>query len=63
MSPSRTLPSDKSRLAVLLEHFGTVEDPRDVRRILHPLSEVKDYTRDTNLSRLPLASRGKHRKA
>jgi len=40
MSPTPSLASEKSRLAVLLEHFGTIEDPRDVRRILHPLSEV-----------------------
>jgi len=39
MSPTPSLASEKSRLAVLLEHFGTIEDPRDVRRILHPLSE------------------------
>ncbi|MBC7800610.1 MAG: ISAs1 family transposase [Gemmatimonadaceae bacterium] len=32
--------SGKSRLAVLLEHFGTIDDPRDVRRITHPLAEV-----------------------
>jgi predicted transposase YbfD/YdcC len=30
----------KSRLRVLLEHFGRIDDPRDVRRILHPLPEV-----------------------
>ena len=30
----------KSRLAALLEHFSLVEDPRDVRRILHPLPEI-----------------------
>ncbi len=30
----------KSRLGVLLEQFGRIEDPRDVRRILHPLPEV-----------------------
>ena len=30
----------KSRLAALLDHFTDVEDPRDVRRILHPLPEV-----------------------
>jgi hypothetical protein len=30
----------KSRLAALLEHFARVEDPRDVRRILHPLPEI-----------------------
>jgi predicted transposase YbfD/YdcC len=33
-------PAERSRLAVLLEHLGTIEDPRDVRRITHPLSEV-----------------------
>ena len=30
----------KSRLRVLLEHFAEIEDPRDVRRIYHPLLEV-----------------------
>jgi predicted transposase YbfD/YdcC len=30
----------RSRLAVLLEHLGTIEDPRDVRRITHPLAEI-----------------------
>lgn len=30
----------RSRLRVLLEHFGRIEDPRDVRRILHPLPEI-----------------------
>src|SRR6187200_1372942 len=40
MIPSaETLPR-KSRLAALLEHFAEVEDPRDVRRILHPLPEI-----------------------
>jgi predicted transposase YbfD/YdcC len=37
--PTETLPR-KSRLAALLDHFSQVEDPRDVRRILHPLPEV-----------------------
>jgi predicted transposase YbfD/YdcC len=32
--------SEKSRLSVLLEHFATIEDPRDVRRVIHPLAEV-----------------------
>jgi predicted transposase YbfD/YdcC len=32
--------SRKSRLAALLDRFAQVEDPRDVRRILHPLPEV-----------------------
>jgi hypothetical protein len=30
----------RSRLAALLEHFAQIQDPRDVRRILHPLREV-----------------------
>ena len=30
----------KSRLRALLDHFADFEDPRDVRRILHPLPEV-----------------------
>ena len=30
----------KSRLGVLLDHFAAVDDPRDVRRIAHPLAEV-----------------------
>lgn len=30
----------KSRLAVLLDHFATIDDPRDVRRIAHPLAEI-----------------------
>ena len=38
-SPTETSPR-KSRLAALLDHFAQVEDPRDVRRILHPLPEV-----------------------
>jgi hypothetical protein len=32
--------SVKSRLSVLLEHLSTIDDLRDVRRILHPLAEV-----------------------
>lgn len=40
MSAMPVVLSDKSRLAVLLDHFATIEDPRDVRRILHPLSEI-----------------------
>ena len=40
MIPSaETLPR-KSRLAALLDHFSQVEDPRDVRRILHRLREI-----------------------
>ncbi|MGH7043945.1 MAG: ISAs1 family transposase [Acetobacteraceae bacterium] len=30
----------KSCLAVLLEHFATIPDPRDIRRIAHPLAEI-----------------------
>ena len=30
----------KSRLSVLVEHLSTIDDPRDVRRILHPLAEI-----------------------
>ncbi len=30
----------RSRLAALVEHFSQVDDPRDVRRILHPLPEI-----------------------
>ena len=33
-------PANKSRLATLLAHFARIDDPRDVRRILHPLGEV-----------------------
>jgi predicted transposase YbfD/YdcC len=40
MIPSAEVLPRKSRLAALLAHFAEVEDPRDVRRILHPLPEV-----------------------
>jgi predicted transposase YbfD/YdcC len=40
MSPSPIPASEKSRLGVLLEHFAGIEDPRDVRRIAHPLAEI-----------------------
>jgi hypothetical protein len=33
-------PPGRSRLTALLEHFAYIQDPRDVRRILHPLREV-----------------------
>ena len=32
--------SCKSSLSVLLSHFSQIEDPRDVRRISHPLPEI-----------------------
>jgi predicted transposase YbfD/YdcC len=31
---------EKSRLRSFLDHLGVVEDPRDVRRVAHPLAEV-----------------------
>jgi predicted transposase YbfD/YdcC len=37
--PDEDLPC-RSRLAALLDHFAQVEDPRDERRILHPLPEI-----------------------
>lgn len=37
--PNESLPR-RSRLSALLDHFAHVEDPRDVRRILHPLPEI-----------------------
>jgi predicted transposase YbfD/YdcC len=40
MLPAVPTRPDKSRLAVLLDHFAQIEDPRDVRRILHPLCEI-----------------------
>ena len=40
MPPSLDLAPQKSRLGVLLHHFSTVDDPRDVRRTAHPLAEV-----------------------
>ena len=38
--PADVVPPGKSRLSVLLDHLSTIEDPRDVRRILHPLAEI-----------------------
>jgi predicted transposase YbfD/YdcC len=40
MLPDLPAQSEKSRLSVLLDHLSTIDDPRDVRRILHPLAEV-----------------------
>ena len=40
MSPFPVLAPQKSRLGVLLDHFAAIDDPRDVRRIAHPLAEV-----------------------
>ena len=40
MSPVLAARSGTSRLSVLLEHLSTIDDPRDVRRILHPLAEI-----------------------
>jgi len=33
-------PPSKSRLACLLDHFGTIPDPRDPRYVAHPLREI-----------------------
>ena len=40
MSSPAIPPSERSRLAVLLDHFARIDDPRDTRRILHPLAEI-----------------------
>ncbi len=40
MFPSLSQASGKSRLGVLLDHLAMIDDPRDVRRIAHPLAEV-----------------------
>lgn len=40
MPPSLVSPLERSRLAILLDHLSTIEDPRDVRRIMHPLAEI-----------------------
>ena len=32
--------SEKSRRGVRLEHFATIDDPRDVRRIAHSPAEI-----------------------
>jgi predicted transposase YbfD/YdcC len=40
MPPAACPLPERSRLAILLDHFAAIEDPRDVRRISHPLSEV-----------------------
>jgi len=40
MPLSLGLAPQKSRLGVLLDHFATIDDPRDVRRIAHPLAEI-----------------------
>ena len=40
MMPSPGQVPEKSRLGILLEHFATIDDPRDVRRIAHPLAEI-----------------------
>jgi len=40
MPLSLGLAPQKSRLGVLLDHLSTIDDPRDVRRIAHPLAEI-----------------------
>lgn len=39
--PSAEALPRRSRVAALLDHFAGVEDPRDLRRILHPLPEIR----------------------
>ncbi len=40
MSLLQSQVAQKSRLGVFLEHFAVIDDPRDVRRIAHPLAEI-----------------------
>ncbi|MGC8476264.1 MAG: ISAs1 family transposase [Acetobacteraceae bacterium] len=40
MPPLAYLLPGKSRLAIRLDHLATIPDPRDVRRIAHPLAEI-----------------------
>lgn len=40
MASSLISPTERSRLAILLDHLSTIDDPRDVRRIMHPLAEI-----------------------
>jgi predicted transposase YbfD/YdcC len=40
MSVTVLLSSEKSRLRALLDHFATIEDPREPWRVAHPLPEV-----------------------
>ena len=53
-------PPGRSRLAALLEHFARIQDPRDVRRILHPLGEVLLHDRTSRLRKPHL--RGEERR-
>jgi hypothetical protein len=40
MSLTVLVPSDKSRLRALLDHFSIIEDWREPWRVAHPLPEV-----------------------
>lgn len=40
MSITVLLPTEKSRLRALLDHFSIIEDPREPWRVAHPLPEV-----------------------
>ena len=40
MSLAFALFSEKPRLRALLDHFADIDDPRDPRRVAHPLPEV-----------------------
>jgi predicted transposase YbfD/YdcC len=40
MSMTILVPTEKSRLRALLDHFAVIEDPREAWRVAHPLPEV-----------------------
>jgi hypothetical protein len=40
MSIAFAIFDEKPRLRALLDHFAVIDDPRDVRRVMHPLTEV-----------------------
>jgi predicted transposase YbfD/YdcC len=40
MSLAFSIFDEKPRLRALLDHFAVIDDPRDVRRVMHPLAEV-----------------------
>jgi predicted transposase YbfD/YdcC len=40
MSLAFAIFDEKPRLRALLDHFAVIDDPRDVRRVMHPLAEI-----------------------
>ncbi len=40
MPPLPVFAPQRSRLGALLGHFAAIDDPRDVRRMAHPLAEA-----------------------